>query len=157
MSVKYKGTFDKLKTYVTSTGINGGWNSDETGKNVFRSESGGVLNWWPSSGTVNFQGAPDARSVLEKALKNMLSPENGVSVPTCIKAIENDSEPLNTNLLPGNSLKGLDASELLLWRVNKALSEHGLFVMLRDDLLCVIPDSESCSVSCEADYMYDYH
>jgi hypothetical protein len=159
MSVKYKGSFNKLKKYVRLTGIIGSWKTDGTGKHVFRSDAGGVLNWWPSSGTVNFQGAPDGRCILEILLKDQLSPENGLSVQSRI-AIENDStdtfddddddddadwsqdnfEDSLQDSLRDNSLKGNDASDELLGQVNKLLSEHGLFVMMRDDLLCVVPN-----------------
>ena len=153
MSVKYKGSFNKLKKYVRLTGIIGSWKTDGTGKHVFRSDAGGVLNWWPSSGTVNFQGAPEGRCILEVSLKDQLSPENGLSVQSRM-VIENDSTDTFDDDDPDwsqdnfqdtsqvNSLKSNDASEELLVRVNKLLSEHGLFVMMQDDLLCVVPSSE---------------
>lgn len=74
MKHKYQGSIVKLKTLVASTGIPGKWTVDQSGKHVFRSHEGGVLNWWPNK-TILFQGKPEAKTNLEKSLKHLLSGE----------------------------------------------------------------------------------
>lgn len=45
----------------------------EASKQTFRSHDGGVLNWWESTGTIQFQGKAIARTVLEQAFKNAMA------------------------------------------------------------------------------------
>jgi len=68
MSQKYHGTFDELKNLLKSAGILGEWHSDGKGLQTFRSVGGGILNWWQSTGTIQFQGKPDAMAVLKRSL-----------------------------------------------------------------------------------------
>lgn len=68
MGKKYRGTIEELKDLVERAGIRGDWNDDGQGKHSFRSKEAGVLNWWPSTGTLNLQGTADAKSRLEAAL-----------------------------------------------------------------------------------------
>lgn len=72
MSVKYYGSIETLKDSVASSKIPGEWQSDGS-KQTFRSCSGGILNWWPSSGTVQFQGKEPGKSQLQHALHNYLA------------------------------------------------------------------------------------
>lgn len=82
MAMKYMGSLDELKQKVSA--INGTWIFDENGKHTFRSEAGGIINWWTSSGTIQFQGQGAAKAVLEQALKNIKPPEStaGECTPT---------------------------------------------------------------------------
>ena len=54
---KFHGELDELKQLVTSTGKSGTWSEGKNGHQCFRAKSGEILNWWPSSGTVSFQGS----------------------------------------------------------------------------------------------------
>ena len=56
--MKFYGSLDELKDVVTACGWAGEWSkrTEPVKVHVFRGEGGQVLNWWPGSGTVNFQG-----------------------------------------------------------------------------------------------------
>lgn len=57
MKSKYSGSLDELKAVVDACKMTGDWS--ENAKNRFHSFhawTGEVLNWWPSTGTIQFQG-----------------------------------------------------------------------------------------------------
>ncbi|MDR4509201.1 MAG: nucleotide-binding protein [Candidatus Brocadiaceae bacterium] len=56
---------------VTNAGINGSW-QEGTGKYTFRSKQGGILHWWESNNTVQFQGRGDVEQ-LRKAVMDTSS------------------------------------------------------------------------------------
>lgn len=60
---KFKGSVEELKDRVA--GISGEWSEDPAGKHTFRASSGAILNFWPSRGTLQFQGQRDAIPELE--------------------------------------------------------------------------------------------
>src|SRR5258707_7815666 len=68
MANKFDGTIEELQVLVKSAGLKGKWEDDGQGKCIFRSNDGGVLNWWPSKGTIQLQGIGNAKSKLEKAI-----------------------------------------------------------------------------------------
>ena len=67
MATKYNGTLNSLRNGIADARIYGVWKVDRTGKHTFRSSSGGILNWWPSNGTVHFQGKDEGIIPLEHA------------------------------------------------------------------------------------------
>ena len=71
---KFRGGFGELETLVSGLGYKGEW-ADDNGKKVFRSEDNAVLNWWPSTGTLQIQGPATPRKQLEGAVKKALSGE----------------------------------------------------------------------------------
>ncbi|MEZ0612001.1 TIR domain-containing protein [Fibrella sp. WM1] len=53
----FTGTLEELKTGVESCDLVGVWQEDQAaGKHCFRGQTGEILNWWPSRGTLQFQG-----------------------------------------------------------------------------------------------------
>ena len=69
---KYRGPFEELQKLLATLGHPGEWLGDST-KRVYRAESGAVLNWWPSTGTLQCQGPPQSRAALEAAVSAALS------------------------------------------------------------------------------------
>jgi hypothetical protein len=67
MKRKFRGTFEELQELVTTTGIGGEW-IDQTQVTQYRADSGAILNYWSSTGTVNFRGGPVAAEELETAM-----------------------------------------------------------------------------------------
>jgi hypothetical protein len=65
--MKHFGTFRQLQDQVLLTGIYGEWRDLGTHRQ-FWSDDGGVLNWWPSTGTLWFQGRPRPANELKQAL-----------------------------------------------------------------------------------------
>jgi len=73
MTIKFYGTFQELSKIVESSGYLGAWlpEAPET-KPTFRFNNGAVLNWWASSGTVQFQGRPEPREEVIVVIVPML-------------------------------------------------------------------------------------
>lgn len=72
MSLKFTGTFDELKAKLSPLG--GDWNEDQPNKKVLRLD-GGVLNWFSSTGTLQFQGRSPGLQKLETSVPHFLYPE----------------------------------------------------------------------------------
>jgi hypothetical protein len=56
MSLKFQGNYRKLKKTVVRTGLGGFWRELKYGQKQYRTDDGGVLNWWETTGTITFQG-----------------------------------------------------------------------------------------------------
>jgi hypothetical protein len=65
MQMRFTGKFRDLEKLIAVIGISGEWTKREN-HNQYRADKGAVLNWWPSTGTVTFQG-PDAAARTLKA------------------------------------------------------------------------------------------
>lgn len=63
MTSRFHGSLEELKDRVSH--IPGQWSEDGSGKNTFRDSSGGIINFWPTKGTIQFQGKPTAKQTLE--------------------------------------------------------------------------------------------
>lgn len=79
MGEKFFGTVEELKAQFSS--VKGEW-IEQQGKVSFRSQRGGIMNFWPKKGTIQFQGKDDVRLNLETAfhadastLENQHSPQ----------------------------------------------------------------------------------
>lgn len=70
---KFNGTIQQLRSVVDLTGVAGEWEHMPSGYWRFRSAAGGIINWWPSTGTFNFQGPTTAAYALEVLLRNVAS------------------------------------------------------------------------------------
>lgn len=54
---KFHGSIEELKSAVDACGITGEWRENDKANNyAFRGRTGEILNWWPSKGTLQFQG-----------------------------------------------------------------------------------------------------
>jgi len=56
MSLGFEGNYAKLQKCVTRTDFAGQWRKLKNGHKQFRTEGGAILNWWKSTGTIQFQG-----------------------------------------------------------------------------------------------------
>jgi hypothetical protein len=56
MPLKFLGDYTKLQKCVSRTEIDGKWREHRYGQKQFRTDDGGVLNWWEGTGTITFQG-----------------------------------------------------------------------------------------------------
>lgn len=111
MAIKYRGSLEELKQMVSA--ISGTWTFDENGKHTFRSEGGGIINWWTSSGTIQFQGQGAAKAVLERTLKKIKPSEStaGECTPT------SESSLRRLFLVHGRDRDAGDQLELALHRL----------------------------------------
>lgn len=69
---KFRGSLDQLRTVVARTELSGSWQRIPHGW-CYRCDSGALLNWWPTRGTLSFQGQPDRADEFEAALLTAVS------------------------------------------------------------------------------------
>ncbi|MCX7205657.1 MAG: anti-phage dCTP deaminase [Proteobacteria bacterium] len=72
MSLKFTGTYEELKQKLGS--LTGAWDDSQPGKKVLRFNEG-VMNWYESTGTIQFQGKGDGRAQLEAEVPKLLYPD----------------------------------------------------------------------------------
>ena len=75
----FKGTFEQLEWIISAAGVPGEWETMPAGYFRFVCRTGAILNWWPSTGTVNFQGPCEPSSDLELALRRVAKKLPGTS------------------------------------------------------------------------------
>lgn len=64
--MKFHGRYEDLQDLVLVTGAFGEW-VDRGPQKQFRAQNGAVMNWWPKTGTLNFQGKyPGSEHLLER-------------------------------------------------------------------------------------------
>lgn len=62
--VKMRTTPEGIRALVAKMGLDGEWSVGGNGEHKFKAVDGGVLNWYPTTGTVNFQGPKKAKERL---------------------------------------------------------------------------------------------
>ena len=67
MKKKFYATYEELQDAVLLANVFGDWAGPGNHKQ-FRAENGVVLNWWKSTGTINFQGNTDVSPRLWRKL-----------------------------------------------------------------------------------------
>lgn len=118
MSRKFTKGFEELRTTLAPIGTE--WDESEPGKKVLRKD-GGLLNWFPSTGSLQFQGKFEAKSRLEGAALSLLYPTEFPGVaPESVSRDENydeladspvkQAQPLPTQYL----LDGVEKSEIVI-------------------------------------------
>ena len=114
MANKFEGTIEELQIQVKAAGLNGKWEDDGQGKHTFRSSDGGVLNWWPSKGTVQLQGQEKAKLKLEKAIAGESAATNGEAArPVPVTP----NIPKHIFIVHGHDSEARDQLELALHRL----------------------------------------
>ncbi|EIC23646.1 anti-phage dCTP deaminase [Thiorhodovibrio frisius] len=69
----FTGTYDELKQKLSS--INGEWDENQANKKVLRL-NGGVMNWFSSTGTIQFQGKDEPKEKLKDLVLSCLDPNH---------------------------------------------------------------------------------
>jgi predicted nucleotide-binding protein len=65
---EFRGTFEELQELVTGAGCAGHWSDIANGKQ-FKSNEGGILNWYTATGRVNYQGPAAPKGKLMQMLQ----------------------------------------------------------------------------------------
>ena len=98
----YTDNYIELKDKLSS--LNGVWDESQSGKKVFRLDDG-IMNWYESTGTIQFQGKEQGKNFLELKVKSLLYPDEFQFKECDIqeqqqKAISNedDSSEINSSL-----------------------------------------------------------
>lgn len=72
MSLKFTGTFQELQSKLTS--LSGQWDDSQSNKKVLRLGTG-ILNWFESTGTIQFQGRGTDKEKLVSQVPHLIYPE----------------------------------------------------------------------------------
>ena len=117
MAVNFEGSAEELMAKVAAAGVAGVWTSDENGKHSFRSKKGGILNFWPSKGTLQFQGKSGVRAELEAIFSGQmeLAMPSG-SAHAAPKKVPD--RPTKIFVVHGHDTTALEQLELVLRRLN---------------------------------------
>lgn len=114
MANKFEGTIEELQVLVKAAGLKGKWEDDGQSKHTFRSGDGGVLNWWPSKGTVQLQGQDKAKAKLNNAIAGGAGTTAGEAVlPAPVAA----HIPKHIFIVHGHDSDARDQLELALHRL----------------------------------------
>ncbi len=126
---KYHGEFSELETLVAGLGYHGEW-ADDGGKKVFRCDDDAILNWWPSTGTLQYQGPEDAKLKLQEAVSTALSdhfPSRSVEFPSAGPSSSTETDPSSASVeskrvfvVHGHDETAKEQLELILHRLGLA-------------------------------------
>ena len=72
MSLKFTGSYSELQTKLSA--LNGVWDESQSNKKVLKLGSG-ILNWYESTGTIQFQGRGSDKEFLEQKSAHLIYPE----------------------------------------------------------------------------------
>ena len=112
MTTKFRGSLDDLKKKIGTTGIGGEWAEAPTGKWCFRGEDGTIVNWWPKTGTIQFQGQGDLVTI-RKAVTGEFGSLDAVMAPSS----ESTASPQQIFIVHGHDTEARDQLELALRRL----------------------------------------
>lgn len=79
MATLFSGTVEDLKAKLVSLESAGSWTEVNPNQHQFRHNSGGVMNWYPSTGSINFQGKPIGSHLLQALVAALLSAPTATS------------------------------------------------------------------------------
>lgn len=132
MTLKFTGTFDDLESRLASLG--GAWDNNQPNKKVLRLGNG-VMNWFESTGSINFQGKDPDKSKLETNVPKLLYPTEPQQLKETTPPSVNtftDSEKKETPSQQDSPLsleiqyltKGINESELIIGIVSSVGTEY---------------------------------
>lgn len=110
MTNKFKGTIEELQGLMA--GVPGDWSSDGNGKHTFRTKDGGVMNWWPSKGTVQLQGSDSGKEKIQAAFGGE------VASSTSMAAASTAAQKRQIFIVHGHDAEARDQLELALHRLS---------------------------------------
>jgi hypothetical protein len=77
--MRFTETYDELKACLKSMEISGEWQVVNSNQIQFRHRNGGVMNWYPSTGSLTFQGRASASDELRSEVARLIGlPTQGV-------------------------------------------------------------------------------
>lgn len=117
MASSFDGTIEQLKEKISAAGISGDWSEDGVGKHCFRSKKGGLLNFWPSKNSLQFQGKPEPKAELE-AIFSGQAPSASVRAASNGGTAKNVDRRTKIFVVHGHDYTALEQLELVLRRLN---------------------------------------
>ena len=85
MKLVFKKSYEELKYYLSE--IDGDWDESQHNKKVLRFNRG-VMNWFESTGTIQFQGSEEGKLYLENRVKSLLYPDKFPIVNPSLTLVE---------------------------------------------------------------------
>lgn len=110
MTLRFTGSYVELQERLTAINSDGSWTELNDNQKQFRHRNGGILNWYPSTGAINFQGKPEGKRELEAIVASALSSSTASaegSASTQVDAVRFGDKQAASSPSP----TGLDASE----------------------------------------------
>jgi deoxycytidylate deaminase len=147
MAVRFSGTTEELKTKLGTLAESGSWTEINPNQHQFRHKNGGVLNWYPSTGAVNFQGQPVGRDALQAEVTALLQDDGSRSAsspPPSPSVVEKASvdveepavEEKGSSISPSPSeLRNYPNSEIVIGLVGAVGTEMDVIITLLKDRL----------------------
>lgn len=71
--MRFEGSYQELRDKLTRLDSAGVWKTLNPNQYQFKSNSGGVMNWYPSTRNMTFQGKPSAADELEGLISSILN------------------------------------------------------------------------------------
>jgi len=126
MRMMFTEAYELLQDKLSS--LDGIWDDSQANKKVFRL-NGGILNWYVTTGTIQFQGQEEGKAFLESKVKSLLYPDE-FPVEEDVEAIISDApakqipevstiEDISTQYLDGK----FDGSEIIIGIVSAVGTE----------------------------------
>jgi hypothetical protein len=104
MSLKFRGSYCKLKECVLLTGFDGEWHDLKNHHKQYRAEDAGILNWWETSGTITFQGHASAAKQLAEAFMAVASARGHIETKNSSSSADQRDENETLRILLANTL-----------------------------------------------------
>ncbi|GAA4351527.1 anti-phage dCTP deaminase [Kangiella taiwanensis] len=129
MSLKFTGNFEELQEKLSK--LSGEWDGSQPNKKVLKLD-GGILNWYQSTGTIQFQGKDPGKQRLSKEVPILLYPQEVEDQPEKLEEseyIQEEKECLRSNINSAESIEkkllttGVNESELVLGVVSAVGTE----------------------------------
>lgn len=128
MALKFSGTFADLSSKLVT--LQGQWDESQPNKKVLRL-NGGVMNWFESTGSINFQGKDPGKATLEIEVPTLLYPTEAESI-AAPKVTTATSEPSLTAINPTKTdsierrylTTGINEGELVIGIVSAVGTEY---------------------------------
>ena len=85
--MKFRGNYKELQSTIENAGIQGDWSEGDGGLKQFKCRLGGNLNWYETTGTINFGGKADDKKSLEAKVSAALENVDGAVMSSCGKVL----------------------------------------------------------------------
>lgn len=118
MATKFEGSTEELASKISEAGIVGEWLDDGQGKFAFRSKKGGVLNFWPSKGTVQIQGKAEPKAELEAVFGETSAPVAKSAPTSANTSKQTQDDKTKIFVVHGHDNVALEQLELILRRLD---------------------------------------
>lgn len=128
MTLKFSGSFDDLSTKLEQLG--GNWDETQPNKKVLRLNNG-VMNWFASTGTINFQGKEPGKAILEAEVPKLLYPSEASTIEAPKVTVANVETPatptkpiVNFSMERQYLTTGINEGELVIGIVSAVGTEY---------------------------------